>query len=212
MVLARDGDLVTWACVLRTFLLSIVLAFLPATAVVAGGGMVLEGDVCIIEIDFYSAHFTAFQPETRGNEQFCQQLPDTGPTIFVMDYLHKSMQEVPVSFRVIHDVTGQGSYVKLKHVEQIVDIEKHTVFFQPPTIRADASFKIEYDLAQDGDYIGIVTVGHPSKDTIYTAVFPFTVGGFQFSFMYILILMVVIVAGFLLHRNMRARKPAVSSV
>ena len=108
-----------------------VCAAFPSVFAVAGGGMVLEGDVCIIRIDFYSAHFTAYQPDSSGNTQFCQALPDTGDTIFVLDYLHQSLKEVPVDFRIIRDVTGQGDYVKLKHVEEIENIEQHTVFYQP---------------------------------------------------------------------------------
>ena len=189
-------------------LLSAALALLPSTNALAGGGVVIEGDVCIIWIDFYSVHFTAYQPADRGNEQFCQQLPDTGATIFVLDYLHQSLKEVPVSFRIVHDVTGQGRYVKLKHVAQIEDIERHTVFYQPPTIRANASLKIEFDLAREGAYIGIVTAGHPSDDTIYTAVFPFEVGAASYGFLLPLIVLMAAIVFFLLRRLFLARKVA----
>jgi hypothetical protein len=155
---------------------SVVLLTFPAAGIQAGGGLVIEDDVCVIWIDFYSAHFTAYQPERSGNEQFCQDLPNTGETIFVLDYLHQSLKEVPVDFRIIRDVTGQGQYVKLKHVEAIEDIEEHTVFYQPPVVRPDASLKIEYDFQEKGAYVGIVSAGHPSTDMIYTAVFPFEVG------------------------------------
>lgn len=181
-------------------LLSTVLPVLPCSSVLAGGGLVLEGDTCIIWIDFYSAHFTVYQPASSGNEQFCRQLPDTGVSIFVLDYLHPSLKEVPVSFRIIHDVTGQGSYVKLNHVEAIEDIEQHTVFYQSPIVRTDASFKVEYDFAHQGTYIGIVTAGHPSKDTIYTAVFPIEVGNSNTDFLLPLILLLV-VSGYLLKRR-----------
>jgi len=187
-------------------LVSAILVVLPFSQARAGGGMVLEGDVCIIWIDFYSAHFTAYQPDSRGNEQFCQQLPDTGTTIFVLDYLHQSMKEVPVSFRIIRDVTGQGSYVKLKHVEAITDIENHTVFYQPPTVRDDASLKIEHGFESEGAYLGIVTVGHPSKNTIYTAVFPFDVGASSYGYLYLLILIISLLAFFLVYRAARTRK------
>jgi hypothetical protein len=156
--------------------LSVALLTFPATGIQAGGGLVLEGDVCIIWIDFYSAHFTAYQPGTSGNKQFCRDLPNTGETIFVLDYLHQSLKEVPVDFRIIRDVTGQGQFVKLKHVKAIEDIEQHTVFYQPGVIQADASLKIEYDFKEKGRYIGIVSAGHPSNDNVYTAVFPFEVG------------------------------------
>jgi hypothetical protein len=192
---------------LYSTLLNAVLAVLTSFSVVAGGGLVLEGDVCIIRIDFYSAHFTAYQPDSSGNEQFCQQLPGTGATIFVLDYLHQSLKEVPVSFRIIHDVTGQGSYVKLKHIEEIEDIEQHTVFYQSPVIRPDASLKIEHDFAEEGTYIGIVTAGHPSSDTIYTAVFPFEVGG-GYDFSLPLVLLLAAFALFLIRRVSVTRKAA----
>ena len=172
-------------------ILSMMLAVIPAASTLAGGGLVLEGDVCIIRIDFYSAHFTAYQPDTSGNEQFCRDLPDTGETIFVLDYLHQSLKEVPVDFRIIRDITGLGRFVKLKHVEEIEDIEQHTVFYQPPVIRPDASLKIEYDFTEKGEYIGIVSAGHPSNDTIYTAVFPFEVGASNFAYLAPLLLLLV---------------------
>ena len=182
------------------------MALVPVTSLVAGGGLVLEDDVCIIRIDFYSAHFTAYQPNTSANTQFCRDLPDTGETIFVLDYLHQSLKEVPVSFRIMRDVTGLGRFVKLKHVEAIEDIEQHTVFYQPPVIRPDASFKIEHDFIDEGAYIGIVTAGHPSKDTIYTAVFPFEVGGSQFAYKIPLFLLLAGAAYFLVRRFTRSRQ------
>jgi len=182
------------------------MAVMPVASALAGGGLVLKDDVCIIQIDFYSAHFTAYQPNTSGNTQFCRDLPDTGETIFVLDYLHQSLQEVPVDFRIIRDVTGLGRFVKLKHVEAIEDIEQHTVFYQSPTIRPDASLKIEYDFAEEGAYIGIVTAGHPSTDTIYTAVFPFEVGGSNFSYLVPLFVLLAGAAFLVVRRRARSRQ------
>ena len=168
--------------------------------------MVLEGDVCIIRIDFYSAHFTAYQPASSGNQQFCQDLPDTGETIFVLDYLHQSLKEVPVAFRIIRDVTGQGSYVKLKHVEEIEDIELHTVFYQPGIIEADASLKIEFNIKEKGRYIGIVSAGHPGNDNVYTAVFPFEVGRLRLGYLSVVILLLAVSAYFFQRRFARVKK------
>ncbi len=89
----------------RALLLWGVCAFLLVpTQTWAGGGVILRDDVCIITIGFYEAHFTAYQPQTRGNEEFCEDLPDLGETLFVLDYLHTSMKEVPIDFRIIKDV------------------------------------------------------------------------------------------------------------
>ena len=188
-------------------IMSAALLLFPAAGTQAGGGLVLEGDICVIWIDFYSAHFTAYQPGSSGNTQFCQDLPATGETIFVLDYLHQSLKEVPVDFRIIRDVTGQGQYVKLKHVEEIEDIEQHTVFYQPPVVRPDASFKIEYDFKQEGEYIGIVSAGHPSTDMIYTAVFPFEVGASGFGYGVPLSLLLAVVAFFVVRRRLQKKPP-----
>jgi hypothetical protein len=181
--------------------LSVALLTFPATVIQAGGGLVLEGDVCIIWIDFYSAHFTAYQPGTSGNKQFCQDLPNTGETIFVLDYLHQSLKEVPVDFRIIRNVTGQGQYVKLKHVEEIKDIEQHTVFYQPPVVRPDASLQIEYDFKEKGAYVGIVSAGHPTTEVIYTAVFPFEVGASSTGYGLPLLLLLAGVVFFVVRRR-----------
>jgi hypothetical protein len=180
------------------------MLLLPAAVAKAGGGMVLEDDVCILWIDFYSAHFTAYQPKTSGNTQFCEELPDTGETIFVLDYLHRSLKEVPVELRIIRDVTGQGRFVKLEHVEEIEDIEAQTVFYQPPVVRPDASFRIEHEFAEEGAYIGIVSAGHPSNDAIYTAVFPFEVGGSNYSYLFPLIVILAGAVFFFLRRSARS--------
>ena len=195
----------------KSFFSSVLLmagATLLSSIAIAGGGLVLEGDVCIIRIDFYSAHFTAYQPDSSGNTQYCQDLPDTGETIFVLDYLHQSLKEVPVDFRIIRDVTGQGSFVKLKHVEAIEDIEQHTVFYQPATIEMDASLKVEYDFEEKGSYIGIVSAGHPSSDTIYTAVFPFEVGRSDFGYLPLVILLLAGIAYFFKRRWTLSRQTA----
>ena len=182
------------------------MALIPAANTLAGGGLVLEDDVCIIRIDFYSAHFTAYQPDTSGNKQFCQDLPDTGETIFVLDYLHQSLKEVLVDFRIIRDVTGQGRFAKLKHIGEIEDIEQHTVFYQPPVIRPDASFKVEHDFSEEGAYIGIVSAGHPSTDMVYTAVFPFEVGGSSSAYLLALVLLLAGAVLFFVHRFVRSRR------
>jgi len=176
----------------------------PASAIFAGGGVVLEDDVCIIWIDFYSAHFTAYQPDSSGNEQFCEDLPDTGETIFVLDYLHNSLKEVPVDFRIIRDATGLGRYARLEQVEELGDLEEQTVFYQPPVVRPDASFKIEYDFTEEGAYIGIVSAGHPTNDSIYTAVFPFDVGRTDYGFLFPLIVLLAGATFWFLRRSARS--------
>ena len=173
--------------------LVIAILLLPQ-AVGAGGGVVLRGDACIIEIGFYDASFTVYQPDTSGNEEFCEDLPDIGNSIFVMDYLHPSLREVPVDFRIIRDATELGRFVQHEDIVALQDIDEQTVFYEPPVVMPNASFRVEHTFTGKGDYIGIVTAGHPTNDNIYNAVFPFTVGKTSIPIW----LIAVVVAGLLL--------------
>ena len=159
----------------RICLLLLILATLPSSAS-AGGGVVMEGDKCTMHIDFYSARFTAYQPETQGNQEFCEDLPDTGLTLFALDYLHPSLKEVPVDFRIIRNTTDQGRFAVWDDVAKLGDLQPLTVFYQAPTVEGDASLQLEYEFTEPGEYIGIVTAGHPSNDNVYRSVFPFEVG------------------------------------
>ncbi len=143
---------------------------------VAGGGLVLRNDTCIMTIGFYEAHFTAYQPQTSGDREFCENLPAAGETVFVLDYLHRSLKDVPVDFRIIENVTDKGEFARLTDVEALDDIGAHTVFYLEPVVQGDGRLLAEHTFAAVGDYIGIVTAGHPSNDKIYTSVFPFRVG------------------------------------
>jgi hypothetical protein len=156
---------------------------LPACAAVAGGGVLLKDDTCIVTIGFYTAHFTAYQPETRQSEQFCEDLPDTGLSVFVLDYLHDSLKEVPVDFRIVRNTTGLGEFARVEDVVDLGDLEAVTVAYRAPVIRPDARFQFEHEFHEAGEYIGIITAGHPTKNSRYTSVFPFTVGVRSYSWL-----------------------------
>lgn len=165
----------------------------------AGGGVVLRDDTCIITIGFYEAHFTAYQPQARGDREFCEDLPDAGRTIFVLDYLHASLAEVPVDMRIIENVTGKGEFARIADVEALADLDAHTVFYQPPVIRQNGTFMVEHEFTAAGDFVGIVTAGHPTTDAIYTSVFPFSVGRTTLPWGWIgLVVALAALAGFLL--------------
>lgn len=186
----------------------LILLSLWSAAAVAGGGVVLSEDTCIITIGFYEAHFTAYQPETSGDEQFCEDLPAATTTTFVLDYLHRSLNEVPVDFRVIENVTGKGEFARIEDVEAIEDIGEHTVFYQEPVIRRDNRYLVEVDFAREGNYVGIVTAGHPTNDRIYKSVFPFSVGRVGIPWGWLGFGVAVLVAGGFLVSLRRIGNPA----
>lgn len=148
---------------------------LLCTELQAHGSITAEGDLCVIRIGFYTAHFKVFQPDTSQETEFCEDLPAAGSSIFVMEYLHQSLGKVPIEFRIIRDTTGLGRFARLDDLTKIADLDAVTVFHQPPVIEAQV-FSVLHEFTESGDFIGIVTIKHPEAEQYYSAVFPFHVG------------------------------------
>ena len=146
-------------------------------AVFAHGGVAFSDDQCVIRIDYLTAHFTVYQPQTRGSKEYCEDLPDVTETIFVMEYLHDFLRQMPVDFRIIKDTEGFGQFAKWEDIKTIADINASTVFYQPPQVLVDGSLTANYSFEEKGTYIGIVTAEHPADDRVYHAVFYFQTGG-----------------------------------
>jgi hypothetical protein len=65
-------------------------------------------------------------------------------------------------------------------------------------VEPSASFRVNLDFTENGDYVGIATAGHPSNDDVYIAVFPFRVGQADFPFaIAVFILALALVAAYL---------------
>ena len=185
--------------------LSVMLILMSwASNCLAGGGVLLSDDSCIMTIGFYEAHFTAYQPDSSGDKQFCEDLEEMGNTIFVLDYLHKSLSEVPVDFRIIKNVTNKGEFVQMGDIMEIQDLDRFTVFYQEPIIKTNASYTVSHDFTEKGEYVGIVTAGHPTNNNIYSSVFPFRVGASDLSWSIIVFLGLILIFGVYLFRMTRS--------
>jgi hypothetical protein len=161
--------------VFQAFLLILMtLSFEPAAG---HGGVVLDEDLCVINIGFLRAHFTVYQPQTADNEEFCEDIPDVTNSVFVMEYLHDFLRQMPVDFRIVKDVNDVGVFAKWEDIEAIEDLEAATVFYQSSRVQTDGSYVAEYSFEEKGTYIGVVTATHPVEDRTYNAVFYFQVGG-----------------------------------
>lgn len=157
----------------------------------AHGGVVEEDDLCLIEIGVFSAHFTIYQPQTRASQEFCEDVPDVSGTVFVLDYLHDSLREVPVDFRIIRDVNERTVYASWEDVRAIDDLEAVTEMYAPPRVYPDGSMQVDYQFAEPGWYIGIVTTRHPTLDRHYQAVFGFHVGRRGLGWWPLMILLII---------------------
>ena len=146
------------------------------------GGVAFEEDLCVINIGFLQAHFTLYQPSISGSEEFCEDIPEVAESIFVLDYLHDFLREMPVDFRIIKDVNNIGIYANWGDIQSLKDIEQDTVFYQPPVKISDGVFKVSYPFNTPGSFIGVVTAKHPTNDKTYHAVFHFQVGGTDYGY------------------------------
>ncbi len=138
--------------------------------------------MCIIEIGFYKAHFTIYQPANSQHEEFCEDIPATSQSIFVMEFLHGGLRDMLVDFRIIKDTQKLGRFAKPEDIEKITDLNHQTVFYQPPSLSPDSVYLAQYDFTNKEYFIGIVTAKHPEQSTTYTAVFPFQVGGSNWGY------------------------------
>jgi hypothetical protein len=160
---------------IRSGLALLFLLLASPSAVLAHGGVVEEDDVCVIKVNYLRAHFKIYQPRVSGHEQFCEDLPAAGESVFVMEYMHDALQVMPIDFRIIKNVTGKGRFAQMEHVEALEDIEAVTVFHRASVQEPDV-YTVAHTFEEEGDFIGIVSAKHPETGVVYAAVFPFEVG------------------------------------
>ncbi len=158
----------------------------------AHGGVVLEEDLCVINIGYFKAHFKIYLPRERQHEEFCEDIPLTGESVFVMEYLHAGLGEVLIDFRVIRNVTGLGRFARWEDVTQLQDLEEATVLYHPPAV-VPGVFSVLHEFDSPGEFIGVVTAELPDGDTLYTAVFPFEVGFTGFGYWPLLVVLALLV-------------------
>jgi len=173
-------------------LISFTLLFLCYDAY-AHGGVFLEKDICVIKIGFFKAHFTIYQPRISRHKEFCEDIPNVTESVFVIEYLHDSLRKVPVDFRIIEDVQDFGRFVTWEDLEIVDDLNRGTVFYQPPLVRPNGVFLALHSFEKKGNYIGIMTAKHPTNDDTYTAVFPFQVGGNHWGYIPFIIALILLV-------------------
>lgn len=172
-----------------TYLLGLLLWPWEASA---HGGVSQDDDVCKISVGYLEAHFTVYQPGSSGSEEFCEDIPNADNSVFVLEYLHDFLKELAVDFRIIRDTNDFGVFANWDDVAGLDDIEKETVFYQPPLRQSNGVLTVKYNFRQAGGYIGIVTARHPDQDKSYRAVFYFQVGGADYGYLPLIVLLLVL--------------------
>ena len=142
----------------------------------AHGGVVAEEDTCLLRMGFLQAHFTLYQPEARGPEEFCEEVPEVASSLFVIEYLHEMMKRMPMDFRVIRDDQGFGVFANWEDVQSIADLDAQTVLHRTLAPEPTGWLTLRHTFQEAGGYIGVVAAKNPTNQKVYNSVFYFEVG------------------------------------
>jgi hypothetical protein len=152
------------------------LLFLVLSPVAFGhGGVVEEDDLCVIKIGYLRAHFKIYVPAERQHQEYCEDIPVRGDSVFVMEYQHDGLSSAEIDFRIVRNVTGKGKFARMQDVDAIDDLDAITIRYEPPTVVPDV-YTLLQPFEEDGEYIGIISARNSDTQVVYTAVFPFEVG------------------------------------
>jgi len=120
---------------------------LVSTQVQAHGGLSMAEDMCKLTVGPYMMHFSGYQPGNTQEKQFCEDIPATGQTIVVLDYVEQELRSLPTEVRIIRDTGSE----------------------QNPS----GSVDFTYTFDKPGKFVGLVTVGEQKQ---HVSRFPFSVG------------------------------------
>ncbi len=121
----------------------------------------LDKNFCILKFGPYGMHLTEYQPDISDRQELCGDIPSTGRTVVVLDFIEGELRSLPVEVRVIKD-TGS---------EQ--DLQAITVVHLPAKVYTGGFINFEYSFSQPGKFIGIITVRGKEE---HVARFPISVG------------------------------------
>lgn len=132
----------------------------------AHGGLSMAEDVCKLTIGPYTMHFTGYQPESSQEQEFCEDIPNTGRTVVALDYIDEALRPLTTEVRIIRDTGAEPG--------EEGNLEEITVMHIPAKVYSNGSVTFEHTFPEEGNFIGLVTVN--DNGTEHVSRFPFAVG------------------------------------
>jgi hypothetical protein len=121
---------------------------------------------CLMKIGPDTMSFTGYQP-LKSREQFCDDIPDAGPTIITLDAQQDELRDMNLEMRVLRDV-GQK--------DDTENLEANTEYYAPPKKYKTGTLTFDHNFPVEGKFIGIVKARSDDGTKEYVARFPFSVG------------------------------------
>lgn len=157
-------------------LLILVFFILPTAPVLAHGGVSLEDDLCVLRLGNYQMHFTGYQPEQSGAEEFCEDIPGTGTAVIVLDAIDDALRGIPLEVRILRDDRNLGNDARVEELGGVEAIAAATVAHLPAAVHATGSTTLQHRFETAGRFIGYIRA-EPAVGGPVETVFPFAVGG-----------------------------------
>ena len=152
--------------IVRFFAAVVFVSIGCATQAQAHGGVSIDEGQCKMKIGPDQMNFTGYQP-LKSREQFCDDIPDVGPTIIVLDAVQDELRDMNLEIRILRDV-GQSSDDE--------NLEHNTETYVPAKKYRTGTLNFEYDFKQKGKFIGLVKARNDDGSKEYVSRFPFSVG------------------------------------
>jgi hypothetical protein len=110
-------------------------------------------------------NFTGYLPEASKNE-FCEDIPATGPMIMVLDAEQDELRDMKVELRIVKDVGGEE--------KENENLDAVTVAYREPKSYPTGTINFEHNFSEPGYFVGIVTVTGDHGER-WVSRFPFSV-------------------------------------
>jgi len=115
-------------------------ALLPVSVTWGHGGASVDTDQCRIFVGPHLVHFTAYQPQLSGTTEYCNDVPELGPTTLVFDYEGKALRNMTVEMEITKEPEGSR------------------VFYMPPAVHPTGTFNTSINFTEPSKYLAHVTL------------------------------------------------------
>lgn len=173
----------------------------------AHGGVSMEDDICVMRIGTMRAHVAGYQPEHRATQEFCEDIPEVGRAIIVVDFTDPVLRESTIDFRILRDTQGLGAKARYEALGDAAQIEAATLLKLPTTTYPRGTVTVDHQFAEAGWHIGVLTATDAKSGQAIHSVFPFRVGVRSY-WKYLVPFIGIMALGLLIQRLSSRRKKA----
>lgn len=123
---------------------------------------------CVMSVGPTQMMFSAFQ-ENKTDAIFCQQVPDLGPTMIILDAKSTELRDMNIEVRIIRNI-GQKDW------RDELDATTMTVLPAKKYLERRGTASFAYDFKAEGDYIAVVRATSDDGLKEYVGQYQFGVG------------------------------------